>query len=536
MSEWLSGIFGTDGYLPHGLCLAWEPGLIWLQVVSDGLIAASYYSIPAALIYFALKRTDLPFPIIFGLFATFIVACGTTHLLGAVVLWEPLYRLDGEVKAATALVSVPTAATLWYLLPKALALPSPAQLEIANRELAREIERRRDVEQELRELNAELDERVRARTAQLQSILDTVPDAMIIIDERGAIDSFSSAAERIFGYRSNEVRGRNVSMLMPSPDRERHDKYLDRYLKTREPHIIGIGRVVSAERKDGTTMPMELAVGEVSLKGRRHFVGFLRDLTERQERERRLHEVQSELLHVSRVSSLGEMASALAHELNQPLTAVTNYVRGAKRIAEGISDEREELLREALDKAGDQALRAGQVVQRLRQFMSHGETEKRVESIRRIIDEAAALALMVAKEQSVQVTYELDPAADGVLVDKIQIQQILLNLLRNAIEAMQSCERRALAVSTTPTVDGMIAVTVADTGPGIAPDVMSRLFQPFVTTKVNGMGVGLSISRTIVESHGGKITCEARPNGGTVFCFTLPAADVTEIADFQRAE
>jgi two-component system, LuxR family, sensor kinase FixL len=372
------------------------------------------------------------------------------------------------------------------------------------------------------------------REAYLQAILTTVPDAMIVIDERGVIQSFSATAEGLFGFSSQEVLGRNVNMLMPAPYRQEHDGYLSRYLATGDQRIIGIGRIVAGQRKDGTTMPIELAVGEISLQGHRHFVGFLRDLTQRQERERHLHEVQSELLHVSRVSSLGEMASALAHELNQPLTAVTNYLRGSKRVVEGISGEQTGLLREALDKAADQALRAGQVVQRLRQFMAYGETEKRIESIRKIAEEAAALALIVAKEQSVRVSYELDPVADSVLVDKIQIQQVLLNLLRNAIEAMQSCERRELAISTMPGSDGMIAVAVADTGPGIAPDVVSRLFQPFVTTKAKGMGVGLSISRTIVESHGGRITCEARPNGGTVFRFTLPAADLSAIEDFEQ--
>jgi len=369
------------------------------------------------------------------------------------------------------------------------------------------------------------------REAQLAAVLATVPDAMILIDENGTIQSFSTTAERLFGFETEEVIGRNVSMLMPAPYRQEHDSYLARYLATGDRHIIGIGRVVSGQRKDGTAMPIELAVGELSLRGRRHFVGFLRDLTQRQERERLLHEVQAELLHVSRVSSMGEMASALAHELNQPLTAITNYIRGSKRILENIPDEPAGSVREALDKAADQALRAGQVVQRLRQFMAYGETEKQIESIKKIAEEAIALALMVAKEQSVRVHYELDPAADGVLVDKIQIQQVLLNLLRNAIEAMQSSTRRELVISTAPATDGMITITVADTGPGIPPDIMARLFQPFVTTKEKGMGVGLSISRTIIESHGGLIKAAPNTDGGTTFCFTLRRASMAEIAD-----
>src|SRR5690242_5421188 len=181
MMAWLSGIVATDDYLPHGLCLSWEPELIGLHVLSDALIAASYYSIPAALAYFAFKRRDLPFQGLLILFVVFILACGTTHALGAITLWDPIYRLDGAVKALTAIVSVPTAFALWVLMPTALALPSHEQLAAVNRSLSHEIEERRRVEQELRELNVLLDERVQSRTAQLQSILDTVPDAMIVI-------------------------------------------------------------------------------------------------------------------------------------------------------------------------------------------------------------------------------------------------------------------------------------------------------------------------------------------------------------------
>ncbi|MBI2718911.1 MAG: PAS domain S-box protein, partial [Rhizobiales bacterium] len=168
------------------------------------------------------------------------------------------------------------------------------------------------------------------REAHLQSILDTVPDGMIVIDERGIVLSFSAAAERIFGYTADEVCGRNVNLLMPSPHREHHDDYIRRYLTTGERRIVGIGRVVAGQRKDGSTFPMELAVGEVSQGSRRLFTGFVRDITERQLTRQRLQELQSELSHVSRVSEMGQMASALAHEINQPLTAASNYLQAAR--------------------------------------------------------------------------------------------------------------------------------------------------------------------------------------------------------------
>ena len=362
-----------------------------------------------------------------------------------------------------------------------------------------------------------------AREAHLQSILDTVPEAMIVIDERGIMRSFSSAAERLFGYREDEAVGQNVKVLMPTPYRESHDSYLQRYIHTGERHIIGIGRVVVGQRKDGSTFPMELAVGEMNSNNRRFFTGFIRDLTERQKTEARLQELQSELVHISRLTAMGEMASTLAHELNQPLSAISNYLKGSRNLLDGHSDENSTTIRSAIDKAADQAVRAGQIIRRLRDFVSRGETERRAEGISKLVEEASALAMVGVKDRGIRVQFQFDLSVDLVLADRVQIQQVLLNLIRNSMDAMEASEVRDLTIAIAPTDKGFVRISVIDTGSGIAPEVAKQLFQPFVTTKRDGMGVGLSISRTIVEAHGGQIWVEQNPLGGTIFHFTLPS-------------
>lgn len=363
------------------------------------------------------------------------------------------------------------------------------------------------------------------RENHLRSILSTVPDAMVVIDETGMILSFSSAAEAMFGYAEADVVGRNVNMLMASPDGDRHDSYIQRYLKTGEKRIIGKDRVVFAMRRDGTPFPMELSIGEVSDGRQRIFTGFIRDLTERRRTEAQLQTLQSELVHVSRVSAMGTMASTLAHELNQPITAITNYVETVRDQLADPDPADFPRMREALNESAMEALRAGHIVRRLRDFVARGEVEKTIEQLSTLINEASVLGLMGARENGIEPVFDLAPHALCVLVDKIQIQQVLINLIRNACEAMSDSPERRLIIATKIDQPGFVRVTVSDTGSGIPPAIKDQLFSAFVGTKTKGMGLGLSICRTIVEANGGRIWMEPRAGCGTHFHFTLAKAE-----------
>lgn len=362
-----------------------------------------------------------------------------------------------------------------------------------------------------------------------RSIVNTVPDAIIVIDAHGTIESFSPAAERLFGYAAEEVIGHNVKMLMPSPYRDAHDGYLARYTETGERRIIGIGRIVVGQRKGGETFPMQLAVGEFASPSGNLFTGFVRDLTDRQRTERRIEDLQAELLHASRLSVMGQMASTMAHELNQPLTAVNNYLDASLRLMAGGSAS-SEVIADLLRKGVVQTQRAGDVIRHLRQFVAKGESERRTHSINQLVEEAMALGLLGSRQSGIRVSLELDRDLPPALVDPVQIQQVILNLVRNAAEAMEETERRELTIATRA-VDGSIEIGVADTGPGIAPELAERLFQPFVTTKKAGMGLGLSICREIVEAHHGCLTATKRPSGGMMFQVILPQEGQNGMAD-----
>jgi two-component system sensor kinase FixL len=374
-----------------------------------------------------------------------------------------------------------------------------------------------------RRRSTEVEKSLLRREAHLQSILDTVPEATVVIETDGTIVNFSAAAIRQFGYSNDEAVGNNASMLMPPPYREQHDGYLARYQRTGERRIMGVDRVVVGRRKDGSTFPMRLAVGEMRLADKTYYTGFIQDLTEHEESAARLHDAQTELARLARLNELGEMASTLAHELNQPLAAIANYSQGSIKLLESVEEEHAVRLRGALGEIAKQSLRAGEIIRRLRSYVSRGESARTDEDIKRIIEEAGALALVGSKEKGIKSVFQFHDGKSEVSVDRVQIGQVLVNLMRNAQEAMRDSPVKELRVQTRQ--DGeRLAVEVADTGSGISPEVAERLFQPFVSSKAGGMGIGLSISRRIVEAHGGQISVRPNESNGTTFRFTLPLA------------
>nr|WP_137678690.1 PAS domain-containing sensor histidine kinase [Parerythrobacter lutipelagi] len=360
----------------------------------------------------------------------------------------------------------------------------------------------------------------------LHALIDMIPDAMVIIDKRGTIKAFSKGAEHMFGYSEKQVLGENVSVLMPSPDREAHDGYISHYLRTGEKRMIGTRRITTARRRNGNTFPIELSVGEMPVSGKRHFSGFIRDLTDSKQKEQTLQALQADLAHVSRISSMGGMANSIAHELNQPLTGITNYSAAAIDLLEDASASHIDDVRHALTECRKEALRAGDIIRKLREFIAHGDTTLEIADLRRLVNSATALALVNGDGRDVDFASQFDPRCENVLAVPVQIQQVLVNLIRNALEAMHETASKRIRVSSSYEPRGMVRVTVSDSGPGLDPHIAERLFHPFISTKASGMGLGLSICHTIINAHGGRIEAGPSELGGTDFSFTLKSAEL----------
>ena len=362
-----------------------------------------------------------------------------------------------------------------------------------------------------------------------KALLDAAVDAIIVIDHRGRIETFNSAAEVIFGFSAEEVVGENVSLLMPEPYKREHDGYLRNYLETGTARIIGIGREAQGKRKSGSVFPIDLSVGEIPTDDQPRFVGIIRDITERKRSEEEIHKTRERLSQFGRLSTLGEMAASLAHELNQPLTAIATYTEACQRLIESGKSDDDEILA-TLKKCNSQAQRAGEVIRRLRQFVKKRELGRREVSCDDLIRDVAALAEVDARDNGIPLTIDLAEGLPKIMVDTVQIQQVVLNLIRNGIDAMMNMDQNdeGISVSVSKFENDQVKIVVTDHGSGITKEAEEKIFQPFFTTKPSGMGLGLAICQSIIESHGGVLSFTKNPSGGTTFYFTLPVISEAE--------
>jgi len=360
-------------------------------------------------------------------------------------------------------------------------------------------------------------------TPEWKALLDAAVDAIIVIDHAGRIETFNAAAEVIFGFSAEDVLGKNVSLLMPEPYRSQHDDYIRNYLESGDAKIIGIGRDVQGKRRSGTTFPIGLSVGEIPTGSQPKFVGIIQDITERKRSEEEVHQIRERLSQFGRLSTLGEMAAGLAHELNQPLAAIATYTQACQRLIESGKSDDDEILA-ALKKCDVQARRAGDVIRRLRHFVQKRELGRQEVSCKKLIHDLAVLAEVDARNNRIPLTIDVDEGLPNVLVDAVQIQQVILNLIRNGIDAMSTMDQKdkGISVSVTMLKNGEIEIAVTDHGDGISEEAEKKIFQAFFTTKPTGLGLGLAICQSIVTSHGGVLSFASNPSGGTTFRFSLP--------------
>ncbi|HEX6174208.1 MAG TPA: PAS domain S-box protein [Candidatus Binatia bacterium] len=497
MFETLSNFFTSEGFEPHGHCFLWQRPLLWLYVASDSLIAISYYIIPIALVIFVRKRQDLAFNWMFLMFSAFIFACGTTHLMGIWKLWEPVYWLDGSVKAITAGLSVATAATLWPLIPQALALPSPRSLELVNQELQQQIAEREFAAQKLRETET-----------LFRSLLESAPDAMVIVDAQGMITLVNSQTERLFGYERKELLGKPVEHLVPARFRERHQDH--RGLFAKNPHVrpMGTGMELFAVRRDGSEFPVEISLSPIATGRELLMSAAIRDITERKRAERLLQEKE-------RLATLGTTAAVFAHEIGNPLNGISTSLQIVKSILE--TDKIDPVLHETLEIAFQEVQRLATLLSDYRTFARPQRLNLRPADVTQIIEEVLSAQLPMYRGTKIALQTELENLP-AMVVDPEKIKQVILNLCKNAVEAMPN--GGSLTVKATGSEGGVI-LEVTDTGEGIAHGV--DVFQLFRTTKPDGTGLGLPIVQQIISDHRGTITYRSEIGKGTTFTIGLPA-------------
>jgi two-component system sensor kinase FixL len=362
---------------------------------------------------------------------------------------------------------------------------------------------------------------------QLDPVLDAMIESMIVIDETGTIERINKATTDMFGYSSEDLVGQNINLLMNKSDKTRHDNYLDRYSKTGNKRIIGKGREVQARRKDASTFPAHIAVGEVRSPTTVRYVGLIRDLTSQRKTEEQALRQREEMVNVSRLSMMGEMAAAMAHELNQPLTAIATYASASIRLLEKGEQNIPEVI-EVLEEIANQAHRAGEVITRTRTFTRSGDIVHSETSLANLAEQIRSLAELDTKANNIRLDWDIPADLPAIDADSVQIQQVILNLIRNAVDAMQDTnpDERTIRLRAKLTAPQEIRLEVRDAGTGVSDEAAKDVFNAFFTTKSSGMGMGLAICRTIMRSHGGELGFRNNDSHsgdtGATFFFTIP--------------
>ena len=545
MTSFLSWLLSPQDYMPHGMCFLWQPELIALHVASDSVIALAYYSIPVALGYFVWKRTDLAFPAIFVLTSLFILACGTTHLMGVWTLWFPDYRVDGGIKAVTALLSIGTAIAIWKVMPLALALPSTGQLERANGLLGAEIGQRQRAEAALRDANAELERRVAARTADLEeevvrrrnteatlraseerwrSMFEASAVGIAVLDQQHHFAATNEAFQKMVGYTGEELRSLAPTDITHEEDREATLKMIDDVRSGKRQDDPAEKRY---RRKDGKVIWVRVSAARAldsssSLQG---MPAIIEDITERKRAEGDLNDAREALSRATRLTMMGELAASIAHEINQPLGAIIMNGNACQRFL-AISPPDLDEVKDGLAEIVSDGNRASEVLSRIRGMLKNVAPERVQMDVNRAITEVLSLARHELQQHRVSVKADLHPKLPPIMADRVQLQQVVLNLVMNGVDAMRAIgdRSRVLTVRSQPDDRGNIVVSVADSGVGLDAVNLEHIFDTFFTTKANGMGMGLAISKSIIEAHRGRLWAVPEPGFGAMFAFALPAA------------
>ena len=357
---------------------------------------------------------------------------------------------------------------------------------------------------------------------ELDAILDTIVDGVIVIDKMGLIEKYNPACERIFGYHLSEVIGKNIKYLMPNPYQDEHDGYISNYKSTTVAKIIGIGREVQGLRKDGRIFPMYLSVGELPRTASKAFIGIIRDLSHDMKQQEQYEALQQSHFHLSRVAAMDQMGTAIAHELNQPLSAIMNYLEAGTTILERKDEGLHEQLKEILTRSAGQAGRAAKILSRLRRFIETGDVEKTLHKIDDLMQISLDLIRPNYKTTDIEFILSLETDLPQILVSDVQIQQVLINLVRNACEAVEHSKLKQITLSAALETETTVKLGVLDTGKGMTEKQYEKLYEPFSSDKQGGLGVGLSISQSIIKNHEGTLWAERNSPEGTCFYFTLP--------------